>query len=249
MVTRQRSPNYPGIDLEAAIRALHDLYRKVGRGQFSVADAAASWNYNSPSGPARSRLAALRQYGLLEGKKGENPRLSRLGLTFVLRNQASKEYRDALQTAAIEPPLFNELQQSRRGVADGALREYLILDRNFTDDGAGRFIEVYRATMRLANLITDDIISGLEEDEYTDGSEDDMVTETPSQSAPASPTRYSVPEGSITIPVPLSESRIATITISNIFIFKFNLHCLISVTMHQIPISLIFIRQCKLSLH
>ena len=86
MVTRQRSPNYPGVDLGSAIESSQTLYQRVQRGEFTITDAAKAWGYNSVSGPVRVRLAALRQYDLIDGKKGDNPRLSRKALTFVLRD-------------------------------------------------------------------------------------------------------------------------------------------------------------------
>ena len=63
------------------------------------------------------------------------------------------------------------------------LREYLVGDRNFTDDGAGRSIAVYRATMELA-ILDDDDASGLENDDWY-GIEDEMpsaVTAEPNSS-------------------------------------------------------------------
>ena len=166
MVSRQRSPNYPGIDLETAIESVRELYTKnLGRGQFNPIEAANAWGYSGPSGPVRVRLGALRQYGLLDGQRGENPKLSRRALTFALRNQASREYRDALQEAALTPILFREIRDSHPDASDGVLREYLILDRNFTDDGAERLIAVYRATMQLAGLDGGTEISGLQEED------------------------------------------------------------------------------------
>ena len=184
MVTRQRSPNYPGIDLEAAIEAAGSVYQKLGRAQFNLDEAANTWGYRGPSGPVRVRLAALRQYGLLDGQRGENPKLSRRALTFVLRNQSSREYKNALQEAALAPVLFREIGDARPDASDGVLREYLIVDRNFTDDGAERAIAVYRTTMRLASLETEDTISRLEEDESWHESEDDVSSVPTAESMP-----------------------------------------------------------------
>ena len=205
MVSRQRSPNYPGIDLGAAITSVNELYGRVGRGQFTAEEAATTWGYRGPSGPVRVRLAALRQYGLLEGQRGENPKLSRRALTFVLRNQASREYKDALKEAALTPDLFQDIQEARPDASDGVLREFLILDRNFTDDGAGRAIMVYRDTMQLANLDNDDVLSGLEEDLTSEEHDTDVnLPQLPVQSVTAS-------VGAITIPIPLSGERMATV--------------------------------------
>ncbi|MYB50063.1 MAG: hypothetical protein F4X72_12505 [Dehalococcoidia bacterium] len=178
MVTKPKSPNYPGVDLGTAIDLAVQLYRgDIGRGEFTPIDAAKGWNYKSASGPVRVRIAALRQYGLIEGKRGprpDNPKLSHRALTFAIRPQGSREYQDALREAALTPPLFGELHQSHPNAADGVLVGYLVMDKNFTDDGAQRFIAAYRSTLRLAGLDKDDTISGLEEDESLYEGEDDM---------------------------------------------------------------------------
>ena len=213
MVSRQRSPNYPGVNLEEAIGFARDLYAAVGRAQFNANDAAPTWGYKGPSGPVRVRLAAFRQYGMLDGARGENPKLSRRALTFVLRNQASREYKSALQEAALTPALFRELQDAKPNANDGVLREYLIIDKNFTDDGAERAIAVYRATMLLASLDRDELISRLDDDETLEGDEEDiMVSEAPPQST-VEPIRATAPRGSFSIPVPLDAERMATVTL------------------------------------
>ena len=104
------------------------------------------------------------------GEKTRNYRAEDLPL--CCETKASREYRDALQEAALAPPLFREIRDSKPDASNGVIRHYLIVDRNFTDDGAKRLIDVYRATMRLAGLDGDGIMSGLEEEEIWPESED-----------------------------------------------------------------------------
>jgi len=161
MTNKQRSPNYPGIDLIEAVESIKKLYPKVQRGEFTPSDAALPMGYNSVSGPVRRKIGALRQYGLIEQKRGDNARLSNRALTLILRNPASNEYRTALREAALDPPLFRELYESGKHIsADDALRQYLVVERAFTNEGATSFIEVLRATMVVANLTEFDNIAG-----------------------------------------------------------------------------------------
>ncbi len=205
MVSRQRSPNYPGIGLGTAIDCVKELYAEAGRGQFTANEAATTWGYRGPSGPVRVRIAALRQYGLLDGQRGENPKLSRRALTFILTNPVSREYRNALKEAGLTPDLFQDIQEARPDASDGVLREYLILDKNFTDDGAGRAITVYRETMKLVELDNSDMMSGLEQDE----THEECDKETIDSRLPVQ--RTDAPVGSISIPIPLSGERMATV--------------------------------------
>ena len=222
MAVRHRSPNYPGVNLETAIEDVTTLYAKVKRGEFTSADAAEAWGYSSTSGPVRVKLAALRQFGVLDGKKGDNPTLSRLGLTFVLRNKSSREYQDALRLAATNPPIFSKARDTKPYASDSALREWLLMDENFSDDGASRFVEVFRSTIQLAGLNEDSTISGLEEEEFRPESEDDSVASAPTNFAnePSSAPAHETPRlsaahtrvplrlmgGSLTVAVELPDS-------------------------------------------
>lgn len=160
---KKRSPNYPGTPLRAAIEDAATIYNREGRSTFPAEIAAKALGHTALSGTARSRLAALRQYGLIDQKKGGEAKLSDRALTLILRGEESAEYRQALKEAALESSLFQELQQTKSMASDEALKHHLVMVKDFTDDGASRCIDVFRATMRLANLANFDSISGHEE--------------------------------------------------------------------------------------
>ena len=170
MPVKQRSPRYPVVDLETALDLLRKLYDKVGRSEFHPDDAAAAWGYNSVSGPLRSKIATLRQYGLLEGKRGryaENPRISQRGLSLAGPDQTvrGREYRDELQEVALAPPLFSEIYNTMPNAIDAVFRRHLVVRKGFTEDGARRFMEGYRATIKFVNLDKNPIESGMEDDD------------------------------------------------------------------------------------
>ena len=217
MVTKSKSPNYPGVDLGEAIELTGKLRQRVGKNQFTQGDAAQAWGHRSASGALRVKIAALRQYGLIEGKLGnhpENPRLSRRAWELLMLAPDSREYRETLQDAALSPPLFSEVRQAHPRATDGVLRRYLVMDRGFTEEGAERFISAYNSTMRLAVLDVDDTMSGLEEDESAsddgDGEVDSMTTVDDRRSVGPK-----VPDESMTIPVPLGPDRMATVKVPN----------------------------------
>ena len=203
MAIRHRSPNYPGTDLEESIQVLTPLYQGVGRGQFTPADAAKAWSYNSTAGPVKIRLAALRQFGLIEGKKGEHRRLSARALTLILRNQASREYQQALREAAFTPQLFADLDTSMPGAAPDALRQHLIVERSFTDEGANRLIEVFKSTMNLAKPHDYDNMEAHDTDDDSE-EEDEMVlrVQPPRSPPPASAPPTDPDTRSVVIPLP-----------------------------------------------
>lgn len=166
MAPRQRSPRYPVVDLETALELLRKLYSKVGRGQFLPSDAASAWGYSSVSGQTRSKIAALRQYGLIEGKTGgrgaESPKLSLRGLTLARRGPTAtgNEYWSELQRAALTPPIFEELFDVH-DATDEWLQHRLVVSREFTEEGAKRCIEGFRATARFSKLGDSKFLSSL----------------------------------------------------------------------------------------
>lgn len=201
MTTHVRSPNYPSLSLSEAIHRLQQLYPRVQRGEFTPNDAASAWDYRNVSGPVRRQVAALGHYGLLELPRGGNARISNRGLTIILRAAESREYRDALRDAGLSPVLFRELYDAQRHTAaDDALRQYLVVERRFSREGAEQFIVVFRATMALAGLTEDGIIAGQHEVAIDEPEEEDMPPPPP----PA-------PEGSITIPVPFAQNKVGTV--------------------------------------
>ncbi len=106
----------------------------------------------SVSGPARSQIASLRQYGLLEADKNGNLRVSSRALTLALRAETSSDHADALKEAALTPPLFREIHEQMGEASDDALVHHLVSARKFAVDGARRLVRSYRATLEVAKI-------------------------------------------------------------------------------------------------
>jgi hypothetical protein len=177
---RERSPNYPGFPLEDAVKNAQQLFKVASRTAVAPIVAVKAWKYTSLNGQSRVRLAALRAYGLSEVEKGGNVKLSRRGLTVSMRSSDSPEYAAAVKEAALAPAIFQELYETKNGVADEALQHYLVADRKFSPEGAKRVIEIYRANCEFANL------NGVG---YTDDIEEEF--DVPNASQPATPAAAS----------------------------------------------------------
>lgn len=202
-MVQQRSPNYPGIELSEAVERVKQAYSTVGRGEFSNRDVTTAWGYNSVSGPMRVRVAALRQYGFLERVGDGTSRLTTRALTIALRNQASNEYREALRDAALSPVLFAEMFETGRFQnAPDALRQYLVVEKRFTDKGATRFASILKATFDLAGIGDGDSMSGQIQGEFDqlEIEDDSMSTPTTSQPTPSQPTTRSPVVAAETVP-------------------------------------------------
>ncbi len=211
-MAKQRSPNFPGVDLTEAVTLAEKLFDREKRAPFPHESAAAAWEYKSASGPVRVRIGALRQYGLIT-REGKGSKLTDLALTLILRNSASREHQEALRVAALSAPLFREIHETIGDASDETLKHHLIVDKSFTPEGSERCIKAFRGTINAAGLTEFGTLSGTDSDEtFDDNEEEQMVTETPHLNT-VGPLRSNVPEGSITIPVPLDTERMATVTV------------------------------------
>ncbi len=149
---RERSPNYPGIDLQQAEEYAKAFYEKHRRTNVPLEVAAKVLGFNTVSGPVKSRFAALKQYGVAEVDKQGNIRLTERGLTLAMSPSYSTERTLALQAAALSPALFDEMYRTKREADDDTLHYFLVRDRRFSPEGATRLITNYRASLRHAKL-------------------------------------------------------------------------------------------------
>jgi hypothetical protein len=142
-----RSPNYPAVGLPDAIESIQKLHKSAGKAVLAPEDAARAMGYNALHGPARSRISALRKFGLIDDTAG-GIRLSPTALA-ILFPSSEDERRSTLLEAALRPDLFRELAANFRSAPDQMLLGRLVRE-GFTEAGAKAAIASFRATMSLA---------------------------------------------------------------------------------------------------
>jgi hypothetical protein len=148
MPGKQRSPNYPALNLAQATSVLGKLYNAEKRTPVSHDTAAVALGFKSLSGPARIAIGALRQYGLVDKLGKGTIRVSELGVRILHGSPEDQEA--AMQQAATNPPLYKELARDHSDASEGAIASYLITRKEFHPDGARRAAKAFRATLRLA---------------------------------------------------------------------------------------------------
>jgi hypothetical protein len=142
-MARERSPNYPAHGLPSAIQFAKMVWTTEKRTATRLEVIARALGSEGLSGPARSKIATMRQFGLLE-PAGEGLRVSNRALTLILQHPGEADYDKAAVDAFLAPPLFAEFNKDRPEASDEALRVYLVRDRRFSPDGAIRAIKSYR---------------------------------------------------------------------------------------------------------
>jgi len=156
---KHRSPSYPAYDLEAVVgraKALHDL---AGVHAVNISTVVQKWGYSIKSSKGSLMISALKKYGLAEDKGKGDTRV--LGLTQAGRelvyydaDRGSDDWQKRAQIAALHPSIHRELWQRYGGQlpTDSVIKDYLVLDRGFSEAAAVEAIGALRRTLAFAGI-------------------------------------------------------------------------------------------------
>lgn len=169
-----RSPPFPFIDLERALRRLKEFAEHSRGHPVRVVSAVSAWGYNPKSSGGSQTVGALKAFGLIEdsGSGGDRKiQISELGRRLG-RNPPSNIRIQLLQEAALKPRLVGEywavwgVQRPPDEECLWALTE----ERGFTQEAAAKFLQVYDATILYAELAGNDASPDPDEafDDYAD---------------------------------------------------------------------------------
>jgi hypothetical protein len=147
-MAKARSPSYPSISLREAVEKIQRVYNQDYQNAIPRAIVAQHMGYQGINGKSLGILAAIAKYGLLEGR-GNESRVSDLGVRIIAHPPGSTDRLLALLEAAGRPELFAELDARFAGGkgSDQGIRAYL-LTQKFIPSGADLAIRAYRETKR-----------------------------------------------------------------------------------------------------
>lgn len=158
-ISQGRSPAYPYIPLGKAVERLQIIVDAgVGRNAYPPETFYKLWDLGAASSGARSTMAALNHFGLVEydGRgEGRKVKVSDLGLKIALdKVPGSVERAQALQLAALTPPIHSDLYQRYQHMlpADVVLATYLSRDRGYNVSTVDDVIGEYKDTLAFAGL-------------------------------------------------------------------------------------------------
>lgn len=150
-MSKHRSPNYPAIGLRDSVEAVRTIYDKEKKTNVSGAVIAGNLGYSSLSGNARTKISALKKFGLLDGDERKGMRVSDLAVR-ILYPSGARDQAVSLQEAALNPDLFQMLYTEFRDGSDEAIRHHLINKLDFAPQGANQLIAAFRDTYSYAGL-------------------------------------------------------------------------------------------------
>lgn len=145
-----RSPKYPSIPLDQAMDLVSRLWAREKKTPVGPTQVGQAWGYKGDSGPVRSKIGALRQYGLLDSTR-DGVKVSDLAVEIIVHSPGTKERYEAIGRASLNPPLFSELYGTHAHASPDSLRAYLITKKGFNPDAADQFVSSFKATIALAD--------------------------------------------------------------------------------------------------
>jgi hypothetical protein len=160
-----RSPAYPGINLQQAIKRTAEFYEKEHRNPASFKAAVSHWDYSEKSSGALVAVAALKSFGLvdeIESAIGRIFQVSPLGLKIVAdKRPDSPERAAAIKEAALRPKIHAGIWRKYNGTipSDAELQYQLENVRHFNLKAIGPFIQELRETIAFAKLSESDKIA------------------------------------------------------------------------------------------
>jgi|GEM_PF-1776511 len=140
----KRSPKFPKISLELCLESLGKISNDIPSEGVPKEKIAEFLGYKSLNGPARTMLASLVGYGLLERRPFK---ISPLGQA-LLENGQSLPFR---RRAALKPKVYRMMFRRARDLSQEDLANRLMENR-FTEEGAKRAVEVFAENRAFAQL-------------------------------------------------------------------------------------------------
>lgn len=144
----KRSPRYPRVSLRKAIDLARRLYEGAHQSKVDADTAARVIGYsNSSSGAAAGALGALRQFGLVDGLRGDLC-ISDLAMR-ILQPMDDDERVDAVHEAANRPEIFSQVLRQFGGElprSDAPIHAFLVRQVGFSQTGASEVVGVLRET-------------------------------------------------------------------------------------------------------
>lgn len=151
-MSKARSPNFPVIDLESAIQAVGKIYAKEGRTKFPQLSAATHLGYTTINGRSLGMFAALRAYGLIEGR-GDHLIVTPDAVALIEAPPESADRVAALTRAFSGPSMFNRIQEEYPEPPSEQTLRWWLIQQGFTPDGAEKAADIFLESRKLVTLL------------------------------------------------------------------------------------------------
>lgn len=163
-----RSPNYPALDLSAALEAIKPALRAEHRNKMSKEMLARHLGYTSLNGRALAKIGAVRAYGLIEGS-GDEVRVSEDALHYLEAPPGAPDQAAVLMRCALRPAIFKEIATEFSTLPSEPNLRFWLIKRAYTPDAASKAAQSYLATMQLVGSASNGEISASDPEPASEG--------------------------------------------------------------------------------
>lgn len=176
-MARMRSPNYPALSIEEALKGAKMLWDKNRVATISREAAAKDLGYTGLTGRSMQVLGALNQYGLTENVAKGQMRVTKNGESALIGFPEDHK-RKAISQAARSPSFFRDVLGQFEGTVpgDNAVR-FFLLSNGFTNDGVEKALKVFADTTRFVEINGDSESYGKASEEDAESVPDPIVQE------------------------------------------------------------------------
>jgi hypothetical protein len=152
---RTRSPSYPFVGFEEALKKVTILYDANKRHAVPLKSVAEHWHYAEKSSGLKLTLSALKKFDLLIESGPGYVKVSDVAFRIIedKRPDSSERYK-LMQECALMPELYKNLW-TKYGAdlpADTTLRHHLVVELGFNDGVVDGVIDDYKNTISFAKL-------------------------------------------------------------------------------------------------
>lgn len=197
-MARMRSPNFPGLSLEDAIKAVKSIWDKNRLAPISREAAAKDLGYSGLTGRSLKVLGAMNQHGLIDNVSKGQVRVTQTAQDILIGFPEAVK-RAAITKAGHTPSLYQGIYDRFEGAIPGenAVR-FFLLQNGFTNEGVEKALRNFADTNRYVEMYGDS-------ESYEDATESDSESapapqepETKVAAAPAPQHQEPTPQGGVT---------------------------------------------------
>ncbi len=151
-MARMRSPNFPGIPLEQAVKLVAEIFKNNRQNVIPRESAAKDLGYSGLTGRSVKLLGALNQYDLIANSAKGQMKVTQTAFD-ILHGIEKEDRLEALHKAGNSPTLFQAIyERFPDGIpGDNAVRSFLI-SKGFTDKGVDSALNSFLETNRYLEL-------------------------------------------------------------------------------------------------
>jgi hypothetical protein len=150
---KMRSPSYPLITLDKALKNTKKLWEREETKSMSKEAAVKHLGYESYEGHPARVIAAMKSFGLISGHK-KSIKLTSFGVDIATAEPKSRKYKDTLKELALTPEVYRTLYREYGGnlPSDEQIETRLIKEYGYNPNYVHKLVARFRHTLKTAKL-------------------------------------------------------------------------------------------------